>query len=397
MGGSSHADRGRALHAARDRTDDVPDRRVARRPADVTRRLPARSCTATSRSARGEACSVGASTITRTRGSVPLWRSRTRPSSPELGLHRPHLRPHRLGPSQGVAIGHRHVAQHLWQPVHHGRRPGRPGAAGPGPSDRAAAARTARRRRWSPGPGRSGGPDCSPPSDQPCASRASSTWRSPTGVWWTVTPAAAMARWKPRLVMTVTTTVSARQPPPPAQVGRKQAQQPVPIDHRSGPVHGDDPVGVTVEGQPGVGPGRRTTAAARPDGSVEPHPALMLGRRGTPPSTSTTSAPAAARMSVPWTRRPRWRSRSPPGSHRGAALRGQSPRGRSTRPPGRPCDRAVSRRPERSDATGPARLPGPRRRGGAGGQTGQLGLHAASWASVSLRPPGANSLMPLSA
>ena len=37
-------------------------------------------------------------------------------------------------------------------------------------------------------------PDCSPPSDQPWSSRASNTYRSPTCVWCTRTPASAIAR-----------------------------------------------------------------------------------------------------------------------------------------------------------------------------------------------------------
>jgi hypothetical protein len=102
----------------------------------------------TSRSAAAAAaCSVGASTITRTRGSVPLWRNSTRgrrgllrrrfdhhphqgfgaalaqqhPAPPsERGFDGANLRPHRFRPGEGVAIVDGDVAEHLGQPLHHG-------------------------------------------------------------------------------------------------------------------------------------------------------------------------------------------------------------------------------------------------------------------------------------
>ncbi len=101
-----------------------------------------------------------------------------------------------------------------------------------------------------------------------------------------------MAWWKPRLVITVTTTVPPGQQPPPGQVGGEQGQQPVPVDHVAAGVHGDDPVGVPVEGQAQVGV-LATTASARRRGSVEPQPSLMLVPSGSAARTATTSAPAA--------------------------------------------------------------------------------------------------------
>ena len=53
----------------------------------------------------------------------------------------------------------------------------------------------------------------------------------------------------------------AGQPASPLQVQGEEAEQPVAVDDRPGLVDGDDPVGVPIEGQPGVGP-RATTDAA---------------------------------------------------------------------------------------------------------------------------------------
>ena len=98
-------------------------------------------------------------------------------------------------------------------------------------------------------------PDCSPPRASPSASSAASTWRSPTGVSRTAMPRSAMARRNPRLVMTVTTTVSPASSPRAGQVDGEEGQQGVAVGHRPGVVDGHQAVGVAVEGQPEVGPG----------------------------------------------------------------------------------------------------------------------------------------------
>ena len=63
-----------------------------------------------------------------------------------------------------------------------------------------------------------------------------------------------MARRKPRLVITVTTTVSSRKRAAGVQVAGADGDDVVAVDDGAGVVDGDQPVGVAVEGQPGVGP-----------------------------------------------------------------------------------------------------------------------------------------------
>ena len=65
---------------------------------------------------------------------------------------------------------------------------------------------------------------------------------------------AAIARRNPRFVITVTTTAVAGQLPAVGQVQREQGEQHVAVDHRAPVVHGDQPVGVAVEGEAEVGP-----------------------------------------------------------------------------------------------------------------------------------------------
>ena len=126
------------------------------------------------------ASSVSASTMTRTSGSVPLGRSRTRPLSPRVseavatadatvgrGRHR-------------LAIGDVHVHHHLRVAAHHARklaeRRARRGCERQEPHGREQPVPVVAYRRkitW---------PLCSPPRTNPPRSIASSTYRSPTCV-----------------------------------------------------------------------------------------------------------------------------------------------------------------------------------------------------------------------
>ena len=117
----------------------------------------------------------GASTITRTSGSVPLGRDEHAPVVAELGLHRRDLVGQRRRRGRIAAGGDPHVAQHLRQPGH-----GRVGQLAER-SARALAPRRAAARpvsRPSPVVARSAKitwPLCSPPSDRPSSASASST------------------------------------------------------------------------------------------------------------------------------------------------------------------------------------------------------------------------------
>ena len=280
---------------------------------------------------------VGASTMTRTSGSVPDGRTRTRPPAPSSASTAATSAQNRAGPGQAGPVGHPHVAQHLGQLDHHRRqlRQGRPGpgqdveqdeprqqpvpgggqvaedhVAGLLAAERAAAGLHAPR-------GRSG--------RRPASSRPGC-------------PRAAMARWKPRLAITVATTVSWRRRPAGPEVEGGDGQDVVAVDEAAPLVDRHQPVGVAVEGQPAVGPVRHHRGLERP-GWVDPQPALML---------------------VPSGRR---RSRgSPPWPRAGPSTRGRRQRRRRCR--SRPPPRSPSsRRPSQRRRAGGARTPAGRRVG----------------------------------
>ena len=173
-----------------------PGRSRRRRPARPPRRRPAAS---------------RASTMTRTSGSVPLGRSRTRPSCPNSASAF-------TTASQTSAQSARRSGRAM------GTLTNRWGTRSTSPSERSDSERPVRSNRSAraspvsmPSPvvdneRKMMCPDCSPPRLSPWASNAASTWRSPTSVSRTAMPRCAIARRKPRLVMTVTTTVSAGQP-----------------------------------------------------------------------------------------------------------------------------------------------------------------------------------------
>ena len=175
--------------------------------------------------------SSGASTITRTSGSVPLGRTSTRPGRPARPRRRRCRRP--IASSDvGVAARPPARSTSTWGSRvmavggQLGERPAGPRAAG-----RAAARRSAGRRRWWPGRRKITWPDCSPPSDQPPrlerlehVAVADLRSRPPR------CPCSAMASRNPRLVMTVTTTVSSAQLAPVAQVDGAEGDEVVAVD-----------------------------------------------------------------------------------------------------------------------------------------------------------------------
>ena len=109
---------------------------------------------------------VGASTITRTSGSVPLGRSSTRPVAAELGLGLGDRRLQRRAVvATRVLVDAADVDQHLRQPVHHRRQLGERLARRGDPGQQVQRGQQ-RRRRWWRGRACTTWPDCSPPSDE---------------------------------------------------------------------------------------------------------------------------------------------------------------------------------------------------------------------------------------
>ena len=155
---------------------------------------------------------VGASTITRTSCSVP--------DGPQQ--HPAGVAEARLGGGDGVADGGRRghgvlVGDRGRSPAPAAgpsrRRRGRRGSCRSGPCGPSGAARSAGRRRWWRSAGSTTCPDCSPPSANPPARSSSSTYRSPTWVVRNVMPCSRIARCRPRLLMTVATSVSSTSSP----------------------------------------------------------------------------------------------------------------------------------------------------------------------------------------
>ena len=88
-------------------------------------------------------------------------------------------------------------------------------------------------------------------------------------------PCSAIASRNPRLVITVTTTVSPGEHAPVVPVDGAHGDDLVAVDQLALLVDGEHAVGVTVEGQPGVGAAVRTPSW-RSSGWVDPQPALMF-------------------------------------------------------------------------------------------------------------------------
>ena len=131
---------------------------------------------------------VGASTITRTRGSVPEGRTRTRPrpSSPSLS---------RSTASQTAAAcsSAARSAISTFSSTCGSFRIGIAAARSPFPSARMVSRAAAMPSPVGPSSSQMMCPDCSPPSVQPRRSSSLATWRSPTGVVATSIPASAIA------------------------------------------------------------------------------------------------------------------------------------------------------------------------------------------------------------
>lgn len=149
-----------------------------------------------------------ASTMTRTSGSVPDWRSRTRPVSPSS-----------RSASTTAAASSAEVFTRVLSTSGTLMRTCGMRCMTPASSVRlrpVAATRAASIRPVSvPSPVVAWSrtmtcPDCSPPSAKPSAFIDSRTYRSPTAVWTSRIPSRSMASLKPRFDITVPTTVSLR-------------------------------------------------------------------------------------------------------------------------------------------------------------------------------------------
>ena len=102
-------------------------------------------------------------------------------------------------------------------------------------------------------------PDCSPPRDQPPRSSASSTYRSPTAVSSTWMPSACHGQAEAQVGHHRHDDGVVDQLAPVGAGRRRQmAMRWSPSTSRAGGVHGQDPIGVAVEGETGVGPAATT-------------------------------------------------------------------------------------------------------------------------------------------
>ena len=98
-------------------------------------------------------------------------------------------------------------------------------------------------------------PDCSPPRAKPVGlSRAARTWRSPTGVSSHDDAPLRHGQAEPEVGHHGHHHGVAGQLAALGQVQGEQGEQLVPVDQGAGVLHGQQAVGVTVEGQAQVGP-----------------------------------------------------------------------------------------------------------------------------------------------
>ena len=191
--------------------------------------------------------------MTRTSGSVP---EEPQQHSATLGRALPPLRRPRPAQRVGVRPGLVHagdVDQHLRHPLH-GTGQLRQRLAAWLPSGPPPGVRSGRRPRWCRGRRGSRVRTARRRSCRTPARISSSTYRSPTLAWTTVSPASFMAVRNPRLLMTVATTVS-RASTPCACIGEGEDRHDlVAVDQVALVVGGETPVRVAVEGEARVRP-----------------------------------------------------------------------------------------------------------------------------------------------
>ena len=231
--------------------------------------------------------SSAASTMTRTRGSVPLARRRTRPRWPSspvtaaTSARTSALSTTRAGSTAGMFTrtwGRRRMTSETssasGRPVRRSRSRRRTAVRTPSP-----VVASSRKTRC---------PDCSPPRVNPSAFRASRTYRSPIGVSLTAIPFSSMASRKPRFDMTVTTTVLPASRPRPARSVAKRARSSSPVVAA--------PVWSTATSRSASPSSARptsaplaTTAAPTRSGWVDPQPSLMLVPSGSRAMASTVA------------------------------------------------------------------------------------------------------------
>ena len=270
---------------------------------------------------------------------------------------------------------------------HRRRRPARR-AAGPDRTRRSSScdARTAGRRRWWPGRRSTMWPDCSPPSEPPVALErlehvavADLRSRPPR------CPASAIARRKPRLVITVTTTVSPARRPRRAEVDGEQGDEVVAVDERA-------------RSRRRPAPGRRRRR--RRDPTVAPRfDHRRRGRRGgSSRSRSLMLRPSGSAWST---------STSAPS--RRSTVGGEAPDAAPLAQSTTTLQAVEAPALERAPPTASSQLGGRPGRGAAGtadrrrrsaapvaSSSSSTASSSASTSSVSLRPPAAKNLMPLS-
>ena len=269
---------------------------------------------------------VGASTITRTSGSVPLGRTSTRPWSPSsastLAICRRSARRRRAS-----ALGDRHVDEHLRQPGH--RRRGEVGQRAPGRTTASASTTpvsspspvVARSRKitW---------PLCSPPSEYPPLAERLEHVAVADRRLDHVDAGGLHRQAEPEVGHHGDDDRVVAQRAPVAQVAGADGDDVVAVDDGPGVVDGHRAVGVTVEGQPEIGAVRRRTAAASEAGVGGPHPALMLRPSGSVVDHDDVGAGRGRGPGRPCRWRRRWRRRRRCAGRRAAAPRGGRARAR---------------------------------------------------------------------
>ena len=200
------------------------------------------------------ACSVGASTITRTSGSVPLGRSSTRPPSPRsASTARTSAQIGSARVSGKSTIRNGHVAQHLGESVHHGGRQAGQRLAGP---DHQVQQEQSGQHPITRG-GQIAEDDVAgllPSEGPPVIVEGFEDVAVPHRGLVHRHPGFGHGEMETQVGHDGDDHRVVGQQAALAHVEGEQAQQPVPIDDPTVPVDCDDPVRVPVEGQPGSGP-----------------------------------------------------------------------------------------------------------------------------------------------
>ncbi len=246
----------------------------------------------------------GASTITRTRGSVPEARSSTRPVRPSSRLDASRRRRRPPGRRPPQPCRRRATLSSTW-----GSRVTTPARSARRPSGRGHLAQQLQRREQAVPVVFHAAARRAPTARRRASTHrsrmASSTYRSPTAVVTSVSPRSSRARCSPRLLMTVATTVSSCSSPRDLMRQGQHGEDLVPVDHGAGVVHRQAAVGVPVERHTRRRRPRRGPPAAAAPGGSSRMPSLMFSPSGSAPITCTVApavrnAVGAATDAAPW-------------------------------------------------------------------------------------------------